>query len=294
LSGSLDDPQGRADASIEDLWVDGSPLGTLRLQAVAATQRVRIEALELIRDEDRLFARGILRLPELWVEEAQAEFSLRDIGLILGQLPAGREIGRDWPLAGRLRGTARIAGPWQDPDGKLALDIEELRLRDRPFGSGSLHLHKKGPVIAADPLVVTRGADRLRLQGGFDLAGRRFGATRIELAAADIGPYLAAFDLEAPKLTGRVDLSLEGSGPLLEPDFVLDAFLERFQSGDWALSDNRVQAAGTEGRVHFERIASLTPIGKVEISGSLEADRTAGVFTARLDRAEITGTFHWP
>ncbi len=289
LSGTLGAPQGRGEVSVRELAVAGAPLGNLRLRVQAAQQEVRIESIELARGQDLFSARGVLRLPERRLEEGRVEFSLGDIGAGLRGLPVGWDIFAGWPIAGRLRGSAAIAGPWLDPDGELALEVHNLALRGRPLGSGTCRLRKKAREIAADPITLIHGADRLFLQGRFDFAAQRFGAVRLELAAAEIAPYLAAFNLATPQLSGPLRLRLEGSGPLREPDVTLEAFLGRLQSGGWTLGESRVEAAGARGRIRFERIESRTPIGKLHLSGDVAASPAAGGFTATMDRLDLSG-----
>ncbi|MCU0585355.1 MAG: hypothetical protein MUC46_04710, partial [Desulfobacterales bacterium] len=289
LGGTLGAPQGRGEVSVRKLAVAGAPLGNLLLHAQAAKQEVRIESLELTRGQDRFSARGVLRLPERRLEEARVEFSLEDINASLRGLPAGWDVSAQWPIAGRLRGSADIAGPWLDPDGELALEIHDLTLRGRPLGSGTYRLRKRGQEIAADPITMAHGADRLFLQGRFDVAAQMFNATRLELTAAEIGPYLAAFNLDTPHLSGRLSVRLEGSGSLMEPDVRLDAFLGRIHAGGWTASDSRVAAAGAKGRIRFDRIESLTPIGRMTLSATVDTHPARGEFTAIVDRLELSG-----
>lgn len=289
LSGTLGAPQGRGEVSVRKLAVAGAPLGNLLLRAQAAKQQVRIESLELTRGRDRFSARGVLRLPEQRLEEGRVEFALEDIGAGLRGLPVGWDSFAEWPIEGRLRGSADIAGPWLDPDGELALEIQDLKLRRRPLGNGTYRLSKRAHEIAADRITMTHGADRLFLQGRFDVAAQRFGATRLELTAGEIGPYLAAFNLDAQQLSGRLSVRMEGSGPLMAPDVRLDAFLGRIHTGDWTVSDSRVEAAGAKGRIRFDRIESLTPIGKMTLSATVDTHAAQRGFTAIVDRLELSG-----
>ena len=289
LSGTLGSPQGRGEVSVRRLAVAGAPLGNLLLRAQAAQQQVRIDSLELSRGQDRVSARGVLRLPEQRLEEGRVEFSIQDIGAGLRGLPVDWDILAESPIEGRLRGSASIAGPWLDPDGELALEIHDLTLRGRPLGSGTYRLSKRAREIAADSITMTHGADRLFLQGRFDIAAQRFGAARLELTTGDIGPYLAAFNLDTPQLSGPLSVRLEGSGPLMEPDVRLDAFLGRLRTGGWTVSDSRVEAAGAKGRIRFDRIEGLTPIGKMTLSATVDTFPAQRGFTAIVDRLELSG-----
>jgi hypothetical protein len=290
LNGTLGRPQGSADLSARGVSVGTTPIGTLRLKAEADQQRARIEAFELLRGEDRLTGKGVIRLPEVLLENTDLVFFIRDIGPYSKLLPAAWAIDLEWlQVQGEVRGSAGIAGRWQDPDGTLELNVRDLRLRGQRFGNGSARLRKQRQEIMIDPAALAFGDDRLFLQGRYNSFTHTFGDAKLELAAGDITPYLAAFGITSPALSGRTALSVAVSGPWTQPDFKLEGDLARMHSADWVFTGTRIRAAGSGGKIRVDAIESLTPFGSLRLAGSLAAGQAEGDFVGTLERLELQG-----
>lgn len=290
LSGTLGNPKGRADLTARGVSIGTSPVGTLRIRAQAEKQQVRIESFELRRGEDRLTGKGVIRLPEVLLANADLNFFIRDIGPYASLLPAAWAADRKWPrVQGEVNGSASIAGRWQDPDGTLELKVRGLRIRGQPFGDGSVRLRRQQQEILIESIDIASGDDRLFLQGRYNLAAHTFGESTLELAASDISLYLTAFSFTSPALSGRTELSLEVSGPLTQPDFKLEGYLGRVRSGEWVFTGTRTRAAGAGGTIRFDAIESLTPLGRMRLAGTVVPDITAGAFAATLERLDIQG-----
>jgi autotransporter translocation and assembly factor TamB len=290
-SGSIGRLVGHAELSGSGLVIDGRPLGSASLRAVADRETVRVESLSMRNGLDRLEARGTVQLAKGRLDGAVVDFDVSEIEAYhrLFLSDARRIAGRPPRVQGGIRGRAQLSGPWGYPDGELALDFEHLQVRGRRFGSGSARITKRQDALAVAPLKCVNGADFLEVRGSFDFGTQRFGATRLDLHAQDLGPYLQAFAPDGQWPAGRVAGWLEGSGPLREPEFTLDVFLERPPAAGRALRDARINARGAGRRVRIESAQAVTPLGRIRLAGDLDRYPPEGGFDLGLEEFTIAG-----
>lgn len=292
VGGTIANPAGSTRITAENLSIDKLPLGRLTVKATAKRQEIRIESATLSHGSDRLSAKGVVRPAEGRIEAAELDFALADIEPLTRLLLPG-----SWVVAGErprfngaMNGRARVSGPWGDPEARLSFDFKGLAIRGVGFGSGSGAIGWREGRLTAEPFTVENGKDRLRLDGSYDFANDTFGTTRIALSAADAGLYLEVFVPGADWFSGATALTLEGSGPVLTPDFTIDLAVGRTRAGGLGLANTRLKARGSGRRGRIETLETKTPLAAVSLSGALErgaADSSVGL---TLERLRLTPT----
>jgi autotransporter translocation and assembly factor TamB len=291
VSGPIGRLVGHAELAGSGLVIDGQPLGSASLRAVAERERVRVESLSFRSGRDRLEARGTVQLAKGRLDGAVVDLDITEIGNYNHLfLPDARPAAGQPPrVQGSIRGRARVSGPWGYPDGELALDFENLQVSGRRLGSGSARIIKQEDTIALAHLKCVNGADLLDVRGSFDFGTQRFEAVRLDLHALDIGPYLKAFASDGHWPAGRMSGRLEGSGPLREPEFTLEVFLERMPAVGRILRDARIDARGAGRRVRIESAQAITPLGQVRLVGDLDRHPTEGGVDLELEEFTVSG-----
>ncbi len=282
---------GHAELKGTGLVFNGQPLGNGSLRAAAEHESIRVESLNLRNGRDRLQASGTVDLGKGRLDGVLIDYDLVEIETYSRLLlpDAWRTAEQPLRIQGSVKGRARLSGPWEDPDGELAVDFESLQVRGRRFGNGSARIAKQGHTFAVADLKCVNGADRLDARGSYDFDAQRFGATRMELHAENIEAYLNAFAPDEQWLTGKVAGKLEGSGPLLEPAFTLDLAAERMQADGWTARDTHISARGAERRVRIESAETSTAVGRVFLAGDIVRPASSGSFDLTLTDFAIRG-----
>ncbi|MFO7709463.1 MAG: translocation/assembly module TamB domain-containing protein [Desulfobacterales bacterium] len=193
------------------------------------------------------------------------------------------------PIEGSLQARVVLSGTLGSPQGRTDLTARRVAIGRSPVAEVRLSATAGQQQVEIGSCEVTSGDDRLSLRGRYDITAHALGAVKLELTASDIAPYLAAFGATPPALSGRTVLNAEGSGPLMQPDFKLEGYLERARLGEADVTGTRIRATGAGGRIRVETIESLTPIGNLRLAGTVVPDTTAGAFAATLERLDIQG-----
>jgi autotransporter translocation and assembly factor TamB len=291
IGGTLGRPEADATLAAENLMLAGLHAGTVSLKAHCTQQTILVKTLDIQRGEDTLSGNGSVRLPAGHIETAELAFAIADLEWLGARLlPATWPSGPGRPrIQGRARGQARLTGHWRSPDGEFTVSFDDLQMNGQRFGGGSVRILKKGGIVTADPIQLAQGSDRLDLHGSYDIAAGQIGGARLQLECGDIAPYLNALTPQWNRLSGRVTALIEGSGPLGQPDFKLDLYLERIQTAGPSLGDTRLQAQGSGRQIRIETAETLTPAGRLRVAGRLTRDSTGAVFDAALEAATLKG-----
>ena len=218
-SGTLDDPQLEARATIANLALSSEPLGSLSFVAHTANRSLtydvstRLEAAELS-------LHGQTALTGENLTQAKLDFSRFNIGALLKQAHVEGLNGES-----SLAGTIAVEGPFAHPEQMRG----EARLQQLAVTVAGILLHSEGGVHATlaggrihlDPLRITGEETDLHVQGNLNLQDKQqldfaaSGAINLKVVQT-IDPDLTAsgnsnFEVEAhgtlqnPGLTGRID-----------------------------------------------------------------------------------------
>ncbi len=289
VSGTLGNPTGLAHITAENLSIDKLPLGRLSVQATAGRQAIHVASATLQRGSDRLAGKGTIRLAERRIEAAEVDFTFSDIEPLMRLvLPGSWVIAGERPrFNGALKGQARVTGPWENPDARLSFDFKGLHIRGVGFGDGSGTIGWRDNRLTAGPFTVADGNDFLKLDGSYDFSENSFGATRIALSAADIGRYCDVFLPDAGWFAGATAGTLEGSGSLLTPDFMLELTVGRSRAGGINLAETRLKARGEGRRVRIEALETKTPRADLSLAGALERGPADAMVDLTLERLRL-------
>jgi hypothetical protein len=291
IGGTFGRPEADAVVAAENLNLQGLHVGNVSMKVRCERQQVRVKTLTVRRGADALDGTATIRLPAGSIEAAEFSFAVADLEWIGDRLlPAAWTIGGQRPrIQGRARGQAHLSGAWTSPDGELAATVEDLRLNESPFGTGSVRMRKQGATVTADAIRLDQGGDRLELRGGYDIAAGRLGAVRLRIDCAEAAAYLGAFASPWNGVSGRITAMVDASGPVGQPDFTLDLFLERLRTGAGSLAETRILARGAGRRIDIETAETLTPVGRLQAAGSLVQSSAGAAWDAVLEAFSLDG-----
>jgi hypothetical protein len=291
IGGTFGRPEADAVVAAENLKLQGLHVGNVSLNARCERQRVQVKTLAVRRGADALDGTATIRLPAGSIDAAQFSFAVADLEWIGDWLlPAAWTIGGQRPrIQGRARGQAHLSGSWNSPDGELAATVEDLRLNESRFGTGSVRLRKQGGTVTADAIRLDQGSDRLELQGSYDIDAGRLGAVRLRIDCAEAAAYLGAFASPWNGVSGRISVMVDASGPVGRPDFTLDLFLERLRAGAGSLAETRILARGDGRRIDIETAETLTPVGRLRAAGSFAPSSAGAAWDAVLEAFSLDG-----
>jgi translocation and assembly module TamB len=267
-SGTVDDPNLEAHATLNGLTLEGESLGTLvfaahtdnRTAFYDATTRLAGAAIDL---------NGQTALSGDFATQTKIEFSQFDIGALLTMAHIESIRGES-----ALAGTVNIEGPLAKPE----LLRGDARLQQLSVTLAGVHLQSQGGVhaelanglVTLDPLHVTGEDTDLRAQGSLSLKGAR----QLDLAASgSINLKLA--ETINPDLTtsGTTTFQVEAHGPLANPN--MEGRVD-FQNGSLSLEDipnGLSQLHGTlvfnQNRLEVKSLTAMTGGGPLSVSGSL-------------------------
>lgn len=290
VTGTIGDPRGRARIAAENLRIDKLPLGLLAVEATAERQAIHVASATLQHGSDRLAAKGVVRLAERRIEAAEVDFAFADIEPLMRLvLPGSWVIAGERPrFNGGMTGRALASGPWEAPEARVDFDFKALRIRGVGFGSGSGTVSWRDGRLTAEPFSVENGQDRLRLDGSYDFTKNNFGATRIALSVVDAGRYLDVFEPGADWFSGATAGTLEGSGPLLTPDFALELAVGRTRAGGLNLAETHLKARGAGRRVQIESLETKSPAAAVSLAGVVERGPADASVDLTLERLRLS------
>jgi autotransporter translocation and assembly factor TamB len=149
---------------------------------------------------------------------------------------------------------------------------------------------KQGQRVTADPIELVRGNDRLELRGSYDAAAGQLGRVRLQLNAKEIGPYVDALAPQGGGLRGGASAMIEASGPLDQPDFTLDLFVQQIQTAGLSLGDTRIQASGGGRQIRIESAETMTPAGRLQAAGRLTRNPAGTAVDAIVENLSLEGT----
>jgi autotransporter translocation and assembly factor TamB len=255
------------------------------------------------------FAGGDLRIPNASLTSGSNRILLLNLETRLPPAPADTPLKGDlridlpdlellariFPLVaftGRLKAEATVGGSLGRPEADVTLAAENLTLENLSVGTVSLKARCAQQQILVRTLAIRRGADALSARGSIRLPAGHIEAAECSFAMADaewLGPYLDALAPRWGRPSGRAAGTIQASGPLGQPDFNLDLYLERIQTDAGWLGDTRIQAQGTGREIRVERAEALTPAGRMQVAGRLTRNAAGTIFDATLENFSLSG-----
>ncbi len=267
-SGTFDDPQLNASASLANFTVGGERFGEFDVTAHTAKRNLiyditsRLEAAELT-------AHGQTELRGDNETKATLKFAKFNIGALLQMAHINGLTGES-----NLEGTMTLEGPLAQPQQmrgeariqELAATVVGVHLRSE----GGLHATMGNSKITLDPLHITGEETNIHVQGSLDLTGNR----QLDVAA-DGSINLKLAETIDPDLTARgtTTFRVEAHGPLEKPG--LSGRID-FADASLALEDLPNSLSQLHGTLEFNQnrleVKSLTAMsggGLLSVSGYL-------------------------
>jgi len=127
------------------------------------------------------------------------------------------------PLQGALNGRARISGSVGAPSGNVEASGRGIVIRGHRVGNVAVKATAHQQRLSIETLEVTRGADRLRGRGAYDLEKGTVLEAEADISLAEVAPYLAEFVREGIPVSGRLHVGLHAVGPLPGTPLVIEA-----------------------------------------------------------------------
>jgi translocation and assembly module TamB len=271
-SGSFDDPQLEAYATLSNLAFGGEPIGGLNLVAHTANRTLTYDMTTRL-DTAELAVHGQTALNGDYQTQARLEFSHFNIGSLL-------KLAHFTALSGEsaLAGTVTVEGPLAHTEQLRG----EARLQELEATVAGVHLKSEGGVhatlandrIRLDPLHVTGEDTDMRAQGSLALNGTQ----QLDLAANGSINFKLAETLD-PDLTaaGTSTFQLEAHGPLKKPR--MQGKVD-FQNGSLSFEDVPNGLSQLHGTLEFNQdrleVKSLTAMsggGPITVGGYLAYQR---------------------
>ena len=267
-SGTPDDPQLEAHASVSNLAVSGERFGAIEVTAHAANQ-VATYDLKSHLEGAELSAHAQTALRGDYQTTAALNFSRLDIGHLLAAAHVNGLTGES-----NLEGSINIEGPLSH----LNQMRGEARIKDLALTVAGVHLHSDGglhatmgnSLISLDALHITGEQTDMHLQASLNLEGKR----QLNLAA-DGTINLKLAETIDPDLTasGTTTFRVEAHGPLTDP--AITGRID-FQNASLALEDLPNSLSQLHGTLEFNQnrleVKSLTAMsggGLLSVSGYL-------------------------
>jgi translocation and assembly module TamB len=267
-SGTADDPQLEAHASVSNLAVSGERFGAIEVTAHAANQ-VATYDLKSHLEGAELSAHAQTALRGDYETTAALNFSRFDIGHLLAAAHVNGLTGES-----NLEGSINIEGPLSH----LNQMRGEARIKDLALTVAGVHLHSDGglhatmgnSLISLDALHVMGEQTDMHLQASLNLEGKR----QLNLAA-DGTINLKLAETIDPDLTasGTTTFRVEAHGPLTDP--AITGRID-FQNASLALEDLPNSLSQLHGTLEFNQnrleVKSLTAMsggGLLSVSGYL-------------------------
>jgi translocation and assembly module TamB len=267
-SGTLDNPQLQAKATVADLTIGGQSLGLLTFQAHTDERAVIYDATSGLEGAD-LKLHGRTELKEDHPTQARIDFSHFNIAVPLrmahfpalnGESSLAGVITIEGPLdhLDQLHGEARLP--------EMAVTLDGVHL----VSQGGFHASLADARINLDPLHVTGEQTDLQAKGTLGIKGDH----RLDLTAGGTINLKLAETLDSDLTAGGTStFSLEAHGPLANPD--LQGKID-FQNGALSLEDLPNGLSQLHGTLEFNRnrleVKSLTAMsggGQLSVGGYL-------------------------
>jgi translocation and assembly module TamB len=271
-SGTLDDPNLEAHATLSPLALAGEPLGALEFAAHTASRTVTYNATTRLEGAE-LNLHGQTALNEDNSTEAELVFSRFNIGALLKMTHIEALTGES-----ALAGTVTLEGPLARPEqlrGEARLDRLAVTVAGVHLASeGGVHATLANARVHLDPLHVTGEETDMHAQGTLDLKAQR----QLDFAASGSINLKLAETLD-PDLTasGTTTFKVEAHGPLMNPG--LQGRID-FQNGSLSLEDipnGLSQLHGTlefnQNRLEVRSLTAMTGGGLLSVAGYLAYER---------------------
>jgi hypothetical protein len=200
-------------------------------------------------------------------------------------------------LQGSLRGKAHIAGTADAPGGSVTATGRGIAVAGHRVGDVVVTATAQRQGVRIEALEVTRGGDRLRGSGAYDLKNGVLLEAEAEISLADVAPYVAEF---APPggapVSGRFHGSVRASGPLQREPLVVEAEFSEARGGRVEGARGTVKAQVTfPGALREPRFTLAVQVTEARggvaghpLRASLDASYEPGLL--RVGAFEITGS----
>jgi translocation and assembly module TamB len=184
--------------------------------------------------------------------EGDVEVDIPDLGPIATIFQAPK-------MQGTLKGRARISGSLGAPGGSVAASGRGIAIDGHRVGDLVVTAAAQRQRLSIETLEVTRGEDRLRGRGSYDLEKRTVLEAEADVSVADVAPYLAEFVREGIPVSGRLHAALRAAGPVPGTPLVIET----------EFSDGHVgKLQGVRGVAHAQYEPGRLRIGAFEVTGS--------------------------
>ena len=150
-------------------------------------------------------------------------------------------------------------------------------------------MNSNGQKITIETFKVSQAADRVDLQGSFDLKRQFFENVKLDIAVADVAAYTKNLIPPNQPINGAVRASLKLSGPLMEPEAQTDLTLEGVQLNDVKISSAIFKLRSAGRRIHIDLAQVNAPLGEAKLGGTLLRGPADAVFDLELTDLSLSG-----
>ncbi len=271
VTGTFGAPAGTANISAKAVSFQDVIYGDLTLKASADAQAATIESLALMRGKDRISGRGRFHFVNQELEDVQLQFQLSDLAPYIKEFwPENSTSARGKPrIGGSLTGDVTLAGPLMMPGGSADIKAQQLSFEENQIGNADLRLKSNGQKITVETLKIRQAADRVDLQGSFDLKRQIFENVKLNIDVADVGGYTKNLISPNQSISAAVHANLQLSGPLMEPKAQADLTLKEVQLNDVEITAALLKLRSAGRRIHIDLAQVNAPMGEAKLAGNL-------------------------
>jgi autotransporter translocation and assembly factor TamB len=291
VAGTFGSPGGTASLTAKGISFQDVTYGDLTLKASADAQAATIESLSLMRGKDRLTGRGRFHFVNQEFEDVQLQFQLSDLASYVEEFwPENLKFARGKPrVSGSLAGDVTLEGPLMMPGGRADIKAQRLSFEENQIGNADLRLNSNGQKITVETLKVRQAADKVDLQGSFDLKNQIFENVTLDIVVADVAAYTK--NLLSPKesITAAIRADLKLSGPLMEPEAQADVTLKAVQLNDVEIPAAIFKLRSTGRRIHIDLAQVNAPLGEAKLAGNLLRGPADAAFDLELTDLSLSG-----
>ena len=291
VSGTFGAPAGTANISAKAVSFQDVSYGDLTLKASADAQAATLESLTLIQGKDHLRGRGRFHFVNQELEDVQLHFQLSDLATYVDEFwPENSNPARGKPrIGGSLTGDVSLEGPLMRPGGNADIKAQRLSFEENQIGNVDLRLNSNGQKITLETLKVRQAADKVDLQGSFDLKRQIFENVKLDIAVADVAAYTKNLISPKQSISAAVHANLQLSGPLMEPEAQADLTLKEVQLNDVEITAAILKLSSAGRRIHIDLAQLNAPMGEAKLAGNLLRGPADAAFDLELTDLSFSG-----
>lgn len=231
----------------------------------------------------------------------QAEVGLPVSGLDLGTIPVKAELVVDiadlLPFAallalpsmkGALDASVKVDGTMGTPHGSASINGKRLSLEGRPIGDVTILASADSRKVVVESLEVHRNEDLVSGQGAFEIRTKKLEDVILKISLNDLAPYVQGLVPEGWPAKAQIRAMLKASGPVLEPEAYLEAFVAEARMAGLDIPSASVRATSSGREIRLSQADVVTGEGAASLTGTILRAPGDASFDVRLDTLSLS------